>query len=626
MDTSTEQARWSKCLDNWELCTLLLKDYEYLADKKGRTLDCVKTSEQPRRYFEDGPKYVSGVAVCGNDRHVYTAIVPDPIECETCGPIHDEQHIEAVGASESNVGSGDDSEDNAWSVVSEGESIVVYENQRLLCDDDEADEGSDVENDDEEVDNDQEDAEDGEESDDDEKQLDDDTSEQDEHVNSDGEEHENLDDYTEESIRLAEALEVQGLYREELEELQRQTRDELRYAERRYHQMEVRTRDLHQEIEIRVEEGWRRESGYKKRHREELDGMQRMHDQRLEQIKLKLTQGNYEILKSLEVSQERRRQDAANSAKLSAEAANALSAEIQEVSKLKTELGNTKSAYSSQTARQQKELRLLQNRLEGALIKEQNDHATHLTTRNQLAKVEHEMDRDRKSLKHHHQQAMNASMEALQRQHETHLAAVRRSYEQELEKLKEEHEQDKAHNDGYVCELGGELDELCQEMDEQYDESRKQHEKMEEANHELEHELEEANQKIECLEQILSNTSCELQDVKDEKTQLGEEMVELQATMEEPCQQAQDNKIKHEQDVNRATGRRQELEAAVSSLMSGVGMARQGNTELRDHLEEVKVKEQEMERTEQQLLSQSTADRLMFERTAYALRSLLEKS
>jgi chromosome segregation ATPase len=177
-----------------------------------------------------------------------------------------------------------------------------------------------------------------------------------------------------------------------------------------------------------------------------------------------------------------------------------------------------------------------------------------------------------------------------------------------------------------VCELEAELDELYQGKDEQYDESRKQHEKMEEANHELEHELEEANQKVECLEQILSNTLCELQDVKHGKAQLDEEMVELQATMEELCQQAQDNKVKHEQDVNRATGRRQELEAAVSSLMSEVGMARQGNTELRDQLKEIKVKEQEMEKREQQLLSQSTADRLMFERTAFALHSLLEKS
>jgi hypothetical protein len=551
MDTSVQQAQWSKCVEACELCTLNPKEFdEYLADKKGRTLNCIKTSEQPRRYFEDGQEYVSGVAVCGNDRHVYTATIPDPIECETCGPVENAGNVDAATASDGDVGSGDDnsvedSEDDAWSVVSEGESIVAYGNQRLLCDDDEDDEGNDIEHDDnddadsnDEDADDQEDVDDDQEPDDEKEDLNNRTDDEDEHLSSDNEEHDNLDDYTEEGIRLAEALEVQELYREEVEELKRQYQEERKHVEWRYHQLEVRTRDLHQEIEIRVEEGWRRESGYKRRHREELDGMQRMHHQRLEQIKLKLTQENYEILKSLEVSQERRRQEAANSAKLSAEAANTLSAEIQEVSKLKTTLENTKSAYSSQTARHHKELRLLQNRLEGALIKEQNDHSTYLTTRNQLAKVEHEMDRARKDFKHQHQQAMNASKEALQRQHETHLAAVRRSYEQELEKLKEEREQDKAHNDGYVCELEAELDELCQEKDEQYDESRKQHEKMEDANHELEHELEEANQKIECLEQILSNTSCELQDVKDEKTQLGEEMVELQATMEELCQQA----------------------------------------------------------------------------------------
>jgi hypothetical protein len=459
MDTSVQQAQWSKCVEACELCTLDPEKFdEYLADKKGRTLNCIKTSEQPRRYFEDGQKYVSGVAVCGNDRHVYAATVPDPIECETCGPVENAGSVDAATASHGDVGSGDDnlvgdnsvedSEDDAWSVVSEGESIVVHENQRLLCDDDDQDdEGSnidhddddDADSDDEDVD-DQEDTENDQELDDEKEDLDNNTDNEDEHLSSDNEEDDNLDDYTEEGIRLAEALEVQESYREEVEELKRQHQEEHKHAEWRYHYMEVRTRDLHQEIEIRVEEGWRREFDDKRRHREELDGMQRMHDQRLEQIKLKLTQENYEIFKSLEVSQERRRQDAANSAELSAEAANAISAEIQEVSKLKTDLGNTKSAYSSQTARHHKELRLLQNRLEGALIKDQNDHSTHLTTRNQLANVEHEMDRDRKNFKHLHQQAMKASKEVLQRQHETHLAEVRRSYEQELERLKEEHE------------------------------------------------------------------------------------------------------------------------------------------------------------------------------------------
>jgi chromosome segregation ATPase len=327
----------------------------------------------------------------------------------------------------------------------------------------------------------------------------------------------------------------------------------------------------------------------------------------------------------LEVSQECRRQDAANIAKLSAEAANTLSAKIQEVSKLKAELANTKSAYSSQTARHHKEVRLLQNRLEGALIKEQNDHDTHLTTRNQLAKVEHEVQELKQDFKRQHQQTMDASKEALQRQH-AHLAAVKRSYEQELEKLKGEHEQDKAHNDGHVCELEAELDALCQERDEQYQKNCDLRERFEEARFDTAYELEEADQKLECLEQILSNTSCELQGVKDEKTQLGEEMVELQATMEETCQQAQDNKVKHEQDMNRAASRRQELEATVSRLVSELGTAKQGNTELRDQLKEVKTKEQEMETREQQLLSQSTADRLMFERTAYALRALLKES
>jgi hypothetical protein len=78
--------------------------------------------------------------------------------------------------------------------------------------------------------------------------------------------------------------------------------------------------------------------------------------------------------------------------------------------------------------------------------------------------------------------------------------------------------------------------------------------------------------------------------------------------------------------MNRATDCRQKLEATVSRLLSELGTAKQGNTELHEQLKEVKAKEQETEKREQQLLSQITADRLMFERTAYALRNLLEKS
>jgi hypothetical protein len=642
-----------------ELCALSPEDFKaYLANDQGSTLRCIRAAAGPMLFFEDGQNNGSGEAACGNDRHAYTAAIPDPIECETCGPVENagdveaasmsecetcsrvdyEESAETASMSEDDIGSGDDSENDAWSVVSESDSIVVY-NQRLLCDDvDQADE-SDVENDDQDADGsdnddaddsdeedaiDQEDIQDGEESDDDQHQLDDGTSEQDDHLDSDSEEDETLDDYTEESIRLAEALEVQELYREELEELKRQHRDERKHAEWEYHQMEVRTQDLHQEIEIRVEEGWRREADYKKRHREELNGLQRMHDQRLEQIKLKLTQENYEIVELLAMSEECRRQDAADSAKLSAEAANALSAQIQEVSKLKTTLENTKSAYSSQTAKHRKDLLSLQNRLEAALVKEQNEHSTQLAARNQLAKVEHQMEKNRKDFKHLHQQAMNASKEALQRQHETQLTAVRLSYEQELEKLKQEHEQDKAHNDGHVCELEAELDALCQDRDEQYQINCDLREKFEEAEFDTEYELEEADQKIECLEQILSDTSCELQGVKDEKTQLDEEMVELQATMEELFQQVQDSKVKHEQDMNEATSRRQELEKNVITMNWELRAAKREIMELHNQLKEVKVKEQEMEKREQQLLSQGTADRLMFERTAYALHGLLK--
>jgi hypothetical protein len=649
MDHYAPEPQWNKCVDACELCALSPEDFKaYLANDQGSTLTCVRLSARPMVFFEDGQRDVSGVAVRDNDSHAYSATIPDLIECETCGPVENienvytasmsecescksvdnEESVETASMSVDSVDSGDDSEHDTWSVVSESDSIVVY-NQRLLCDDDDqADKSSedddDVDDSDEGDADDQEDVEDEEESDDGEEDLDDDTSEQDDRLDSDSEEDESLDDYTEESIRLAEALEVQELYREELEELKRQHRDERKHAEWRYHQMEVRTQDLHQEIEIRVEEGWRREADYKKRHREELNGLQRMHDQRLEQIKLKLTQENYEIVELLAMSEECRRQDAADSAKLSAEAANALSAQIQEVSKLKTTLENTKSAYSSQTAKHRKDLLLLQNRLEAALVKEQNEHSTQLAARNQLAKVEHQMEKNRKDFKHLHQQAMNASKEALQRQHETQLTAVRLSYEQELEKLKQEHEQDKAHNDGHVCELEAELDALCQDRDEQYQINCDLREKFEEAEFDTEYELEEADQKIECLEQILSDTSCELQGVKDEKTQLDEEMVELQATMEELCQQVQDSKVKHEQDMNEATSRRQELEKNVITMNWELRAAKREIMELHNQLKEVKVKEQEMEKREQQLLSQGTADRLMFERTAYALHGLLK--
>jgi chromosome segregation ATPase len=356
------------------------------------------------------------------------------------------------------------------------------------------------------------------------------------------------------------------------------------------------------------------------------------HEQQVTMLKTRLGQECNQLRISLELSQQRRRLDAANHAKLCADAADTLSHEIEKADKIKAAFEKTlEVTYASHDSYVAELREQYKSKLVEAQLKEQDDHEHHLETRNQLARAQHEVQDLRQK---------EQDIEELQEQHEQQLHKVRFSYQQELDKAQREFEQEKAHNEEYVCELETEMDEMCQEKDELYYSKSQLCEKMEEQYQDLEfsheHEMVKAKEEIEQLKQSLRTTSDELKDAQAELTKADKLMVEIEATLHELCQQAQDSKVKHEQDLSKASGRRQELEEKTCKLVLELHVARLENMELGDQLKEVKkesqetqereqkMKEsgQEMEEREQELMSQCAADRLMFERTMQALRAM----
>jgi hypothetical protein len=650
MATSIQQAQWNECLEICDLCNLTPESFDnYIADKKGRTLKCIHTLLG----FEDSNNYEVTLEQCEEDKQ--TTSMPNLVGDGVSATVDNQLIFETVSLAESDTSSVEGFEDDDWSVVSEGDSVVMPVHQPRLSDHHgQADGQCDIKNDndsnddaDEECDaddnNDSGDDADEEESEDDEEHLSHTNDEKVEHLDSDNEQDEQFDDCTEESIRIAEAQEqveacqqeareVRKWYVEELQELKRQQQDERKQAAWKHDQMFVRASEAWRQLEISRREAWTRECELKQKHDEQLDDMLCNHEQQVIMLKTRLGLECNQLRISLELSQQRRRLDAANHAKLCADAADTLSHEIEKADKIKAAfektLEVTYAGHDSYVAELREQYK---SKLVEAHLKEQDDHEHHLETRNQLARAQHEVQDLRQK---------EQDIEELQEQHEQQLHKVRFSYQQELDKAQREFEQEQAHNEEYVCELESEMDEMCQEKDELYCAKSQLCEKMEEQYQDLEfsheHEMDKAKEEIEQLKQSLRTTSDELKDAKAELTKADKLMVEVEATLHELCQQAQDSKVKHEQDLSKASGRRQELEEKTCKLVLELHVARLENMELGDQLKEVKkelqetqereqkMKEsgQEMEEREQELMSQCAADRLMFERTMQALRAM----
>jgi hypothetical protein len=651
MATSIQQTQWDKCLEICDLCNLTPQDFDnYLANKKGHTLECIHTLLA----FEDSNRYQFAVEECEEDTQ--TTSMSSWAECGVSDTVDNEQIFETVSLAESDTSSVEEFEDDAWSVVSEGESVVMPVNQLRSSDyHDQTDGERDIEDDDNSnddadeeryVNDDSDNDADEEESEDEEEDLSDGTDKKDEHLDSDNEQDEQFDDCTEEGIRIAEAQkqveacqqqarEVRKSYLEELEELKRQHQDERKQAAWKHDQMLVCAADAWEQLEIDREEAWTIECELKEKHSEELDAMQRNHDQQVVMVKLEFDLERTQLRKSLIMSQSGRCSDADNHTKLCADVAETLSLEIKNAVKMKAAFEKTLEVTNADHNLYVAELRehwhLLKSKLDEAQVKEQDDHEQHLNTRNQLARAQHEVQDLRQK---------EQDIEELQEQHEQQLYRVRLSYEQELDKVQREYEQEKAHNEEYVCELETEMDEMCQEKDELYHAKSQLCEKIEEQYQDLEfsheHEVDKAKEEMDQLKQSLRTTSNELKDAKAELTEVDKVMVEVEETLHELCQQAQDSKVRHEQDMTEATGRRQELEEKICKLVYEMNVARLESMKLGDQLKEVKnelqetqemeqkmkEREQEMKEREQELMSQCAADRLMFERTMQALRAM----
>ncbi|KAH0282451.1 hypothetical protein M436DRAFT_67186 [Aureobasidium namibiae CBS 147.97] len=658
MATSVQEAQWSRCLASCELCNLNPEAFNaYLTDFNSRTLECGKTFEYPLSVVEESKDLVTTLKECVEDR--FPTDISDLAECCRSDSCVNEWTVKTASVTQSEAISIDENQDDVWSVVSDvcDSSPLQSVSQEEVDEERKADEDTTSDGDRNKTH-----GEDEEQRLDDNtdtgKGLDNDTDEQDQQINLDDNEDEHFDDCTEEGIRLAEVQKqledckqetleychrLEMMYRKQLEETERQHQAESATERERTasasataavtrHQcdrMSSRICELEEKIKICAQEARKLECELESKRCKEVDTLKLEHYNRYERLKLKFKQEYHVVRKALEESEENRHQDAVRHANLFVEAADTLSEQIKKAEDMKVAcektLETTNKVHDIEAAKLHVNLRWLEDKLKRALAKEAEDHGAHLHTRNQLAKAEVEVEELEQK-----EQEMASAKEELQRQHEQQLAEVRDSYEQKLELAKQEHEADNALNEEQVCDLEAEMDAMCQEKDELYHERDQMCEKMADAYQDLEishaHEMREANEEIERLEQSLRTMSEELEEVKEEKLQLGRDMDEAEATMEELCQEAQDSEAGHKQDMSEAASRRRELEREVKDLRRALDGAKQEDNDFREQLQKANKGMEELVKREQALVSQCAADRLMFERSAFALRSLLQKN
>lgn len=682
MATFIKEEQWSKCLTSCELCNLTPQVFdEYLADANSRTLECARDWESPLSAWDD--KKTMAI-IEGYEKDMQTRSIPEMVEACMSDSFPIPPTVETAGMTESDASSVDDDQDDVWSVVSDVCDSPSLQNddqeeldEKSMADDDiksDADEGktngedklvvsgnrkqrlgnkTDTEkslgNDTNEEGN----------------SLDKDTDEQAKYLDRDDEEDDQFDDCTEEGIRLAKVQKQLEDYKQETMRycyrLEMMHRDQLNDTKRQHqsesiterertananaaaavnqhecNRMSSRIGELEEKLKICKQETRNLEYELESKRCKELDSLQGEHHRQLDHYKLKFKQDRHLLRKALTESEDNRRRDAIKHANLFAEAADALSGQIKKAEDMKVAcektLETTNRVHDIEVTKLHVNLRWLEDKIRRALAKEAEDHDAHLNTRNQLAKAIYEVE----GLKQKEQEIARAK-EELQRQHEQQLAEVRDWYEQQLRLAKQEHEADNALSEEQICDLESEMDEMCREKDERYHEKEQLCENMEEAYQDLEmtydHDLSEAKDVIERLEQSLGTMSDELREVKEEKTQLKKDLDEAEATMEELCQQAQDNEAGREQDSCEAASQCQELEMKVGELRGALEGTNQEAKELRDQLrdaikgmQESQERQQELKQREQALMSQCAADRVMFERSAYALRSLLQRN
>jgi hypothetical protein len=616
MATSFQGQQWRGCLQACQLCTLTAEGFEkYMSTPDARTLECLATWSD----WTCPPEYREGYTALVESRRngVQNTSIPDLRECYTATPVDHEETVDMRSMSETETDSADEDADDVWSIVSDDESIIMRESKCLLSGaGDAVDEQREV----------------GDDNDGNEEDGEAEVDAKDEELSF--EEHNRRylqfvgDDCTEEGIRLAEMqkqLEAcrqeclsaickqHKAHREELDELKRRhqvecTKERKRTEDARHQRKVLNIRILGLEAEIRERE---------EEYTEEWISMQRETEQKLENH----YQESINLHAALELAREHHRQDAATNAKLCAEAAKTLSDEIKKAKNTKASLEktleHTKTVHNAEMDELHDKCCWFEDKLEEASAKEQNDHAAHLKTRNQLAKAEDEV----KELKQKKQELISGN-EELQRQHEQQVARLMLSYDQELVKAKEEHEQDNAAHHDYHRGFEADMDELVEKKDWLLERLGEKYQDLEIS---YDHDMSEAKEKIEHLQQSLRTVSDELKVVKDEKAQLDKDKVEVESTMEELCQQMQDSEARHEWDRREAARDIQCLERAVRKRRGELQVMEQENKEMREQLEEAKKAAQGLQETQQVLVSRCTADRMMVEKSLATLRELLQQ-
>lgn len=476
----------------------------------------------------------------------------------------------------------EDDENDAWSVVSDGDETMIDDDQGPSSGDDEADDERDVDgvddaagaNDEESLDN----------------------------TLIDTEEEEHIDDCTEDSIRIRElqqqlkdcqeqAWEIEcGLdnyYREELDDLNRKHKQEVDYLanalQDKEHQVDLyrtevaRRRLNHVTVSKELEkvkrqhmveynrEGERADKAEEQlnatqklledcrqdtcdrlcaaeeEHQDQLDEVQRQHDQELQELKREQRQTLEGILRAAEEDAERCRLKAVRDAELYAEAALVLSAEIERNKVMKAQLEEVKSRYEEAKSRYEEE-RTERDRL----IKKAREVLSNSTKVND----------ENRSLK---EQLENAVTEIQQLKQEEQ--TTKAGHEQEIARLKEE-----AHR---------QHEQACEQLVDEYEQD------------------------------------C---------TELTDFLWEAENEIDEPRQKEQEIESKHKQEMDQVKADRVWFQNKCRDLTDELHEV----DELRKQLKEAKHEVERGKEREQELMLQQGADRAMFERSLFAMRNLLQ--
>lgn len=581
-------------------------------------------------------KHIVTVGICAESMNAQseTAQTVDLVVGDTSRAVEDKaQTTKTTSIAESETDTLVDSEDDAWSVVSDDDSIVIHENQRLLSDDDEADHHYEVDeaDDEREVDNVDEDA-----------NLDDEehpydpgmeedfygvTDGEEDHFDHSGEdedlngctnderslddtlvdsgEEEQLNDYTEESVRVSEIQEVlqacrteaweyecnlEQRHNEELDNLNREHEKEVsrltEALEEKEQKLDMCRTEICRRRAIEVENTkeidkikyWLNTECHKERdradkaeerlsisekklegcikdarvrlyaveqaHQVELNEMQREQRQEIDELERRQRQSYERIVRAAEETEDRCHQKAAKDAELCAEAAEALSAQIEKNDRMKAEhekeLKTTNSLYEELLATANASREWLIDEAHKVLINSDKVNEENATLREQLTKAANDIEE------------LKQKEQTIKAEHDQELKRLEEEHEEAFDELVDEHEQDCAELADYLWEADNEIDELYQRE----------------------------------------------QDVESE----------------------------HKKEMSEAKAERVWLENKVRDLIVQVGEVKQEGDELRKQLKEAKDEVQERKEREQELVSQQDADRLMFERSLCAMRNLLEST